>query len=608
MLNDQKHYSHSAWKGWLFAALTVVLFIAVVATWRWALHDVSGDVAAAIRSRSRSMQLSSQIRDIRGQSVGVFSDETRYVVPLGRVPQVVRNAFLAAEDDGFYKLIGVSPRGIIRAAVANVRRDRFAQGGSTITQQLVRQFLLPRDKTFARKIREVILAIVLERQMSKNEILETWLNSVYLGNNSWGVETAARHYFNKGVDGLTLAEAGLLAGLPQAPSRYAPHLRPQMARKRQLYVLSRMSRLGWAKESDVRIATSGKVRVVPVRPELVDQAPWVTEAVRLELWRRLEQKDLPKSGLVVNTTIDGTWQRSLQTLMSRSFADARLNGLETSAVILDAKSGEVRAVVGGSDFSRNQFNRAFNLFRPVGAAIYPMVFAWGIESGVVRVSGYSSLADAAVKSRFAEAEQVAPDIGYGLVRDKLTGLGFTVKDAMAIDELHGSPLTLARAFLSVAGSRPEVAPGLITSVRAKGHSIYTSEIAKSTSASYFSPAVAWTIRQWMAIGSRADSVTLAGEPLIKSVKGWNAWWVIPRNDVVMVAWVGAERSGLKNPAALKNSDAKMDLVLSTWIRENVAPFGGVGPTPQGISYHLFYNGSGRAASRLPFITSDQGAL
>jgi Transglycosylase len=553
------------------------------------------------------MQLSSQIRDIRGGDVGVFSDESRYFVPIKQIPKMVRQAFLAAEDDSFYSHFGVSVKSAVRAAVANLKRERFSQGGSTITQQLVRQFLLPRDKTLARKIREIIMSIALEQQMSKTEILEIWLNSVYLGNNAWGVETAARHYFNKNIQQISLAEAALIAGLPQAPSRFAPHLRPKAARQRQLYVLNRLKHLRWIAASEWSLATKEAVAIEPRRSENLDQGQWVTEAVRLELWRRLEQKELPKSGLVVNTTVDGSWQRSLQELVSNSFGKLRKSGLEMSAVVLDTQSGDIRAMVGGSDFSTNQFNRAIDLYRPIGSAIYPIIFGWAAERGHLSVDRYSSIAEAAVKSRFTEAEQLAPELGYGLVRDKLMGLGFVVKDAIAIDEMHASPLTVARAYLGIAGARRTSVHGLISNVIADGQVIYSSSdqvIGSSGGRKVVEgdPAVSWAVRKWMALGSASDLTVLAGQPVLKSIKGWNAWWIIPRNDVVIAAWIGADGPEPKSADGLKNADNAMDSVLALWMKRNLKSPDGLGDAPVGVSYQMYHAGPGRPVVRIPIVT------
>lgn len=590
------------------SSILFIFLLVAIGVCAWALRDLSGTVAEAIRQKSESMQITTEICDNRGRNIGVFSDETRFVVPYEQIPKRVKLAFIAAEDDGFFNHWGVSPRSIIRAAISNIRRDRYAEGGSTITQQLVRQFLLSRDKKLSRKIREIIMAIALERQMSKDEILGIWMNSVYLGNNAWGVEAASRHYFDKSVRQLDTAEASMIAGLPQAPSRYAPHIRPRAAKDRQLYVLKRLRDLRWISPADFKSAESKEVKITSRRTEVIDRAPWVTESVRLELWRRLEQKNLPKTGLVVNTTIDRDWQLSLQSLIKGSFSSVRKDGLEVAVIVLDAHSGDIRAQIGGSDFYKNQFNRALDLYRPMGAAIYPLVFAWGIERGIIKVDGYSSIAEAAIKSQFAEAEQLAPEIGYGLIRDKLMSLGFVVKDAMAIDEMHGSPLNLARAYLGIAGAEELVPRGMISSVLASGQSIYSSDQIKIKYPAKVSPSASWVVRKWMALGSDTEASPLAGQPVLKSAKGWNDWWIISRNDIIVAAWVGADSREPKNPSVLQNAESLMDQVLIKWIRKNIKNPNGIGATPDGISYMVYPTGTGKTTVRVPFVSSGYGVF
>jgi hypothetical protein len=592
-------------------------FIAAIAIVRLlVLRDLGMDVATMIRDKASAMQLSSQIRDRHGEPIGVFSDETRYVVALSDIPQSVRNAFLAAEDASFFRHFGISPAGMLRAIVANLRRERFAQGGSTITQQLVRQLLLGREKTVVRKVREIILAVELERRMSKSQILEMWLNCVYLGNNAWGVETAAQQYFGKHVQDLSTAEAAVLAGLPQAPSRYAPHLNPRLARKRQLYVLKRLRDLQWVGPSEYDNARLEKVRTDHFRVASSDQAPWVSETVLLELWRGLEQKLLPRTGLIINTSIDRSWQTSLQSLINKNFGEIRKFGLEVAAVVLDTKSGETRALVGGSDFKRNQFNRATDLYRPVGASIYPLVFAWAVEQGIMSIDGYSSLAEAAVKTRFAEAEQLAPEMGYGLVREKLMGLGYVVKDAMAIDEMHGSPLSLARSYLSLTSSSQGQIRGLISEVRSGGRVIFSVNGGAQSNMSQNSmvgstrqhSGLVWVIRQWMSIGSATDKHALAHQPVLKSIKGWNAWWIIPRDDVVIAAWVGADQREPRSPSDFRAADATMDASLANWIATNLPGRSGFGVIPEGISYQLTPSKDPNSSVRLPFLISGHGTF
>jgi hypothetical protein len=598
---------HRVGVGPFFVAIFFGLLVSVLVTRSFILKEFDGNVAGAVRKEAASMQLASQVKDRHGSDLGVFSDQTRFMVSLDEIPLVVKQAFLAAEDSGFYQHFGISLTGMARALMENISREKFAQGGSTVTQQLVRQLLLRREKTVWRKIREIILSFELERTMSKKEILGLWLNSVYLGNNAWGVETAARHYFDKHISEVTTGEAALLAGLLQAPSRYAPHLRPMLARQRQQYVLRRMRELSWITPSAYSNARANFPAIMSQRMASLNSTPWVTEPVRVELWRRLEQKNIPGSGLVIDTTIDKFWQISLQELISKNLINLRSAGLEAAVAIIDTETGGIRAMVGGVDFSKNQYNRAMNLYRPVGASIYPLIFKWATDRGIMHVDGYSSIAEAAVKSRFAEAELLAPEMGYAYVREKLIGLGYVVKDAMAIDEIHGSPVALARSYLSL--NKGNLNPdGLISKVHASGQVIFQSSENLGHGKKSIQSAQSWVLRQWMAIGSDQQGSPLSGEPVVKSIKGWNSWWVIPRSDVIIAAWVGADRREPRSPQDLKNGDQLMDVVLAAWIRQNLPTKAGFGAVPDGISYQVAPNGQGAKSVRIPFLANGHGVF
>src|SRR5262245_2578060 len=180
-----------------------------------------------------------------GTLIGEFYVERRYLVPLDHIPPHVRNAFLAAEDAEFYRHRGIDPTGIARALFTNVVRHQVVQGGSTITQQVVKQLLLTPERSYERKLKELVLALRLETKLSKDDILYLYLNQIYFGAGAYGVAAAAREFFDANVEDLTLAQAALLAGLPQAPSRYDPQRRPQQAVGRQHYVLQRMREEGF---------------------------------------------------------------------------------------------------------------------------------------------------------------------------------------------------------------------------------------------------------------------------------------------------------------------------------------------------------------------------
>ena len=180
-----------------------------------------------------------------GSTLGVLSHEKRYVISLAEMSRFLPLAFLAAEDDAFYRHFGVAPTAIVQAAMINFRTGTKGHGGSTITQQVIKQLLLTSERTYARKIKEVLLACRLEKILSKDEILSIYLNQIYLGEHAYGVEAAARTYFGKHAADITLAESAVIAGLPKAPSSYNPFRHPKETKNRQMYVLGRLRDLAW---------------------------------------------------------------------------------------------------------------------------------------------------------------------------------------------------------------------------------------------------------------------------------------------------------------------------------------------------------------------------
>ena len=231
--------------------------------------------------------------------------EHRLIQPLGRIPPLVVNAFVAAEDASFFQHQGVDPVGIIRALVANVKAGAKVQGASTITQQMIRSFLLTNERTYDRKFREMILAWRAESVLTKEEILQLYLNRIYLGRGAYGVESAARLYFGKTVADLTLGEAAMLAGLAQAPGRIMAHLGTPRSRERQRYVLRRMAEAGMVTEAEARRAADTPLRFLARRPNVFRQvAPQFSEVVRIQMGELLGEERFLNGGYRVHTTLD----------------------------------------------------------------------------------------------------------------------------------------------------------------------------------------------------------------------------------------------------------------------------------------------------------------
>src|SRR5882724_9136679 len=249
----------------------------------WIVYsEVSANLPPVDKLLRYQLPVATRVYADDGTLLGEFYTEKRYLVPIGQIPPLVRQAFIAAEDSSFYKHKGVDVLGIVRAMLANFTAGEVVQGGSTITQQVVKALLLTPEKSYERKAKEILLALRLERQLSKDEILYLYLNLIYLGNGAYGIGAATQEYFGKDVADLTLAEAALLAGLPQAPSRYSPVRHWEQAKYRQRYVLERMARERFITWEDAEKALHAPIELTrhdPQTPTYV-AAPYFVEHVR----------------------------------------------------------------------------------------------------------------------------------------------------------------------------------------------------------------------------------------------------------------------------------------------------------------------------------------
>ena len=251
------------WRTWRRILIGVVLVaIATAGVAGWLVYDeVSANLPPVDKLLRYQLPVATRVYADDGTLLGEFYTEKRYLVSIAQIPPVVRNAFIAAEDANFYKHKGVDVLGVTRAAFANLTAGGRVQGGSTITQQVVKALLLTPEKSYERKLKEMLLAMRLEQQLSKDEILYLYLNLIYLGNGAYGVGAAAQEYFGKDVGELSLAESSILAGLPQAPSRYSPVRHWKNAKLRQRYVLERMAREGYITWDEAQAALKQQVQL-----------------------------------------------------------------------------------------------------------------------------------------------------------------------------------------------------------------------------------------------------------------------------------------------------------------------------------------------------------
>ncbi|SNY90168.1 penicillin-binding protein 1A [Cohaesibacter sp. ES.047] len=318
-----------------------------------------------------------QIVSLDGALVANRGETGGQKVRISSLPPYLVDAVVAIEDHRFYSHFGFDPIGFTRAMVTNIVRGRLSQGGSTLSQQLAKNLFLEHKRTIERKVQELILAIWLETKFSKDEILEMYLNRVYLGSGATGVDAAARTYYNKPASMLTLSEAATIAGLLKAPSRLAPNRHPKAARARAKLVLAAMAREGFITPEEQKLALTQSVNTVARHraSSLNYIADWVMEQV----------PDLVgdmKEDLIVETTID----MRMQTLAETAIADAiedqgKKYGVSQGALVSATPDGAVRAMVGGKSYRESQFNRAVNAKRQPGSSFKPFVYLASLERG-----------------------------------------------------------------------------------------------------------------------------------------------------------------------------------------------------------------------------------
>ncbi len=370
-----------------------LLVLGVAALWAFTILPRSLPSVSALETLQPIQ--GTKIYDDNDEAITELHVERRILVPLAQIPQSLRDAILATEDRRFYSHWGIDPIGVARAVVQNYRRGRIVEGGSTITQQLTKVLFLTPDKSLERKLREAVLAMELERRYSKDRILEMYLNQVYFGSGSYGVEAAARTYFGKSVSELTVRESALLAGLPRAPTNYSPFERPEAAKRRREVVLRRMVDFGTIKDEEAkRLAKTDLGLIPPERRRTTGQ--YFIDYVQQTLEAKYGPDLVLKGGLNVYTTLNPTMQltaeqslrEGLKALQGRTGSPQGRPGEtpEGAVVTVEPQTGYVKAMVGGSDFFRSEFNRAVQAKRQPGSAFKPFIYIAALEAGFTPAS------------------------------------------------------------------------------------------------------------------------------------------------------------------------------------------------------------------------------
>ncbi len=318
--------------------------------------------------------------------IKTFTAFTFSKVDLENIPQNLTNAIIATEDKNFYKHKGYDTSGLIRSTFANLLAGHVVQGASTITQQLARILFLSNEKTFTRKIKELVVAVRIEKTIPKNKILEMYLNNVYLGSGAYGIEGASQIYFNKHLKDLTLAECALLAGLPQAPSVYSPFNDKELAIKRRNQVLKRMYKTRFITKQEYQKALEEKLHLNPL-PEIytLNKAPYFCDYVMKELEKLgFDEVEISQGGYKVITTLDYKAQQKTNESIINTMNSWGLKGDKRQAAVFSFSpiDGRILAYAGGKDYSKSQYDRVTQAIRPPGSAFKPFIYAAAIEKGL----------------------------------------------------------------------------------------------------------------------------------------------------------------------------------------------------------------------------------
>lgn len=362
--------------------------------------------------RSYAPTETTYIYDVKGIELASLHDEAnREVVPLSRISPNLKRSLLAIEDSHFYYHQGVNLTGIGRALATNFKKGGVSEGGSTITMQLIKNLFLSQKRQFSRKLAEAVLSIRLEQIFRKDEILEMYLNQVYWGHNNYGVETAAQSYFGKHASELNLAEGAMMAGAIAAPERYSPFINFKAAKKRQGEVLTRLRDLNWITPAQEREARAYKIKLGKLKTWQTSRLPYVTDAAIEELNQRFGRETVRKGGMRIQTTIDYKFQLAAERTIQNAYERLGRSKYQISLIAIDPRTHFVKALVGGVDYKKSNFNRALYANRQPGSSFKPFVYYTAFATG--KFSPESTVYDSPVRYRDGNGYYAPRNYGGG---------------------------------------------------------------------------------------------------------------------------------------------------------------------------------------------------
>ena len=551
----------------IFMAL-VVLGVAVVGA--LVINDLQKTLPDLDIRNAKGRDQTSVITDRNGKVLStLFAEQNREDVKLDQMPQQLRQAVIATEDKRFYEHDGVDPIGIARALVVDIIKGSKAQGGSTITQQYVKQAFVGSQKTAKRKVQEALMARELDKKYSKDEILELYLNTIYFGHGSYGVQSAAHTYYGKDVSKLDLSECATLAGIIKSPGNYSPYLEPENAVTRRNVVLMLMKNQSIITDAEYQAAKAEEIKTAGLKQSSV-KAPYFVEWIKKQLIDTYGESRVYRGGLTIKTTLDYAMQRDAEKTAKNVLNQK--GDPDASIVSVDPKTGEVLVMVGGKNFKKQQFNVATQGKRQPGSAFKTFVLASALEQGISpekvyetkarsfqvgdgvwkvtgSTSGPQTLRNSTIRSINSVFAELILEISPEKVVDTASRMGITEKinpvPAIALGGLTTgvSPLEMASAYGTLANGGTAAKPYGILEVKDKDGKVLKTG-APSLTKDAIAPEVAYLTTDVLrgVIKSGTGTAAQIGRPAAGKTGTTqvyrDAWFCGYTPDLATAVWVG----------------------------------------------------------------------